>query len=69
MGCGLERGYCLTSKMITGCRQWAKSAAVSWLLNTQLCPVIWALILALLAVLIYKVGAAPAHPATPRQYI
>ena len=36
-------------------RHWTKRAAVSWLLNTQLCPVIWALILGLLAVLVYKV--------------
>lgn len=40
-----------------------KSAALSWLLNTQLCPVIWALILALLAVLIYKV----CHPCSLRR--
>ena len=46
-----------------GCRQWMKSAALSWLLNTQLCPVIWALILALLAVLIYKV----CHPCSLRR--
>ena len=32
---------------------------MGWLLNTQLCPVIWGLILALVAVLVYKVPPAP----------
>lgn len=31
---------------------------MSWLLNTQLCPLIWALILGLLAALVYKVCLA-----------
>jgi hypothetical protein len=44
------------------CRNWTQRAAVSWLLNTQLCPLIWALILGLLAVLVYKV--CPAHTKT-----
>ena len=32
---------------------------MAWLLNTQLCPLIWALILGLLAMLVYKVGCHP----------
>jgi len=44
------------------CRHWTQRAAVSWLLNTQLCPLIWALTLGLLAVLVYKVSPAlPIH--------
>ena len=42
-------------------RHWTKSKAVGWLLNTQLCPVIWALILGLEAILVYKVAHAPLH--------
>lgn len=42
------------------CRHWTQKGAVAWLLNTQLCPLIWALILSLLAMLVYKVS--PSYP-------
>jgi hypothetical protein len=52
------RGSCLVRReadaLGNGYRHWTKSAAVGWLLNTQLCPIIWALILALETVLVYK---------------
>ena len=44
------------------CRHWTQKGAVAWLLNTQLCPLIWALVLALLAMLVYKAGCVHALP-------
>ncbi|KAK9916497.1 hypothetical protein WJX75_003392 [Coccomyxa subellipsoidea] len=49
------------SRHVNKSRNWTQRAAVSWLLNTQLCPLIWALILGLLAVLVYKVVLHPAY--------
>lgn len=48
------RGVSSTDSLIC-CRHWTQRGPVAWLLNTQLCPLIWALILALLAMLVYKV--------------
>ncbi|CAL8466966.1 g6502 [Coccomyxa elongata] len=49
------------SRHVNKSRHWTQRAAVSWLLNTQLCPLIWALILGLLAALVYKVVLHPAY--------
>lgn len=42
---------------------WGKGGRCAWLTSTQLCPVIWMLIISLVTLFIYKVvgGAAPVH--------
>ena len=41
---------------------------MGWLLNTQLCPVIWGLILGLEAVLVYKVPSC-FHACVPHRHM
>ena len=41
--------------VIPGKCRWCQKGALAWLVDTQLCPIIWVLVLALVALLVYKV--------------
>ena len=50
-----SEGLAMKALVSLGKCRWCQRGALAWLVDTQLCPIIWVLVLALVALLVYKV--------------